>query len=77
MNIFDWTSRWAIYKPDATALEEFETGRKLSWKQLNQLSCFNAEYFTTTLGLHKGDRIAILAENGQAVEYGQPLFVIS
>ncbi|HMM12250.1 MAG TPA: AMP-binding protein [Bacteroidales bacterium] len=63
MNIFDWTSRWAIYKPDATALEEFETGRKLSWKQLNQLSCFNAEYFTTTLGLHKGDRIAILAEN--------------
>ncbi len=63
MNIFDWTSRWAIYKPEATALEEFETGRKLNWRQLDLLSCYNSGYFTNTLGLVKGDRLAILAEN--------------
>jgi fatty-acyl-CoA synthase len=63
MNVFDWTSRWAFYKPNAAALEEFETGRQLNWRQLNLLSNHNALYFTGTLGLKKGDRIAILAEN--------------
>lgn len=63
MNTFDWTSRWAIYKPEATALEEYETGRKLNWKQLDALCRLNAIYCTQTLGLKKGDRLAILAEN--------------
>lgn len=63
MNIFDWTSRWAIYKPNAIALEEFETGRKLSWKQLDLLAQCNAHFCSKTLTLGKGDRLAILAEN--------------
>lgn len=63
MNLFDWTSRWAFYKPDAIALEEFETGRKLSWKQVDNLSRLNAVFCLNTLGLKKGDRMAILAEN--------------
>ena len=63
MNVFDWTSRWAEYKPKAIALEEYETGRKLTWSQLNNLSKLSAVYCTQHLELQKGDRLAILAEN--------------
>ncbi|MBK9291003.1 MAG: long-chain fatty acid--CoA ligase [Bacteroidetes bacterium] len=75
MNVFDWTSRWAMYKPEAIALEEFETGRKLSWKQLNTLCKYQAAEFSSTHGLKKGDRIAILAENSLelAVLFGMAL----
>ncbi|MBU2557978.1 MAG: o-succinylbenzoate--CoA ligase [Bacteroidetes bacterium] len=60
---FDWTAKWKHYQPDKTAFEEFESGRSLSWKQLDQLGNFLAHQLNTEYGLKKGDRIAILSEN--------------
>ncbi len=59
----DWSLKWAEYNPEKVAVEEFETGRTLTYAQLNMLGNRFAHYFTDNMGLKKGDRIAILAEN--------------
>ena len=59
----DWSLKWAGFNPDKVAVEEYETGRTLTYAQLNRLSINFAHYFTEDIGLKKGDRIAILAEN--------------
>lgn len=63
MNSFDWTEKWLQYQPEKVVLEEFETGRSLSWRQLHNLACFRASVLAEKFGLKKGDRIALLAEN--------------
>lgn len=64
---FDWIGKWAQYQPDATAITVFETGCSYTWKQLNSLGNFLAGKLTNDLGLKKGDRVAVLAEN--SIEY--------
>lgn len=64
---FDWIGKWAQYQPDATAITVFETGYSYTWKQLNALGNFIAAQLTNDLGLKKGDRIVVLAEN--CIEY--------
>ncbi len=59
----DWSLKWAGYNPDKIAVEEYETGLSLTYGQLNKLGNSFSQYLTTELGLKKGDRIAILAEN--------------
>lgn len=59
----DWSLKWAGYTPDKIAVEEYETGNSLTYGQLNKLGNSFSRYFTAELGLKKGDRIAILAEN--------------
>lgn len=59
----DWSSRWAIYKPHAIALEEYETGRKLSWLQYNNVAGRMASFLESQYMIQKGDSIALLAEN--------------
>lgn len=59
----DWSSRWAIYKPHAIALEEYETGRKLSWLQYNNVAGRMASFLESRYKIQKGDIIALLAEN--------------
>ena len=59
----DWSRKWAGYNPDKVAVAEFETGRQLTYAQLNKLGNGFSSYFTQELELKKGDRIAILAEN--------------
>jgi fatty-acyl-CoA synthase len=59
----DWSRKWAGYNPDKVAVAEFETGRQLTYAQLNKLGNGFSSYFTQVLELKKGDRIAILAEN--------------
>lgn len=59
----DWIAKWAVYSPERIAVKEHETGNTLSYQQLNEQSNALAFYFTNQLGLVKGDRIAILAEN--------------
>jgi len=63
MNVTDWYARWASYSADKIALSEFESGRELTYHKLNMLACRMARFFTSELGLAKGDRIAILADN--------------
>jgi fatty-acyl-CoA synthase len=60
---YDWISKWAIYYPDKIAIKEYETGRNLSYKQLNNVANYLSNYFLNELKLKTGDRVVILAEN--------------
>ena len=62
----DWIAKWALYSPDKIAIKEFESGRTLSYRQLNNLGEHLAHYFTQQFDLKAGDRVAILAENSLA-----------
>lgn len=59
----DWFSKWADYNPEKVAVSEFETGKNLTYSQLNYLGNRFSTLFTYDYGLRKGDRVAILAEN--------------
>ncbi len=59
----DWVGKWTIYSPDRIAVKEYETGRELTYHQLNRMGNRLAHYLTGELGLGRGDRIALLAEN--------------
>jgi fatty-acyl-CoA synthase len=63
----DWIARWALYSPHKLAVKEYETGRTLTYAELNRLSNRLARHFMLEYGLQKGDRIALLAEN--CIEY--------
>jgi len=63
LNQYDWAAKWALYSPDKIAFKEYETGRSLSFKQLNHLGNCLAHRLSKECGLQKGDRIALLAEN--------------
>lgn len=60
---YDWTSKWAVYYPEKIAIKEFETGRTLTYCQLNNIANYLSNYFLNELELKTGDRIVILAEN--------------
>ncbi len=60
--MFDWVGNWALTTPNKTALKEAETGRTLSYSEWNNQANTVVHYFSS-IGLKKGDRIAILAEN--------------
>lgn len=49
--------------PEKTALVYVPTGQRLSYAQLNQLSVRTAQVWSAQLGLRKGDRLGILAQN--------------
>lgn len=59
----DWISKWAIYSPGKVAVKEGESGRSLTYAELNRMGNGLARYLTDELGFKKGDRIAVLAEN--------------
>lgn len=58
----DWISRWALYSPDKTALEEYESGKTCTYRQLNQMANGFVNSLTRDHKLQKGDRIVVLAE---------------
>ncbi len=59
----DWAQKWAVYSPDKVAVSEYETGRKLTYSELNRLANRLAHHLINELGMAKGERIAVLAEN--------------
>jgi len=72
MHHFDWIKRHAERTPDKLALVDARTGRKISYTQLNERANRFASYLKNTLGLQRGDRISILAQN--SAEYYEVLF---
>lgn len=58
----DWTAKWAEYQPEKIAFKEAESGKTLTYQQLNEQASGLAAILLQK-GLQKGDRIAILAEN--------------
>lgn len=59
----DWASRWALYRPTAMALKEWETQRTLTYAQLNHQANHLAVQLQRVYQLQLGDRVAVLAEN--------------
>ena len=59
----DWAAKWAVYSPDKIAFKEYETGRTLTYGELNRQGNRLANYLKEVYDLQKGDRIAILAES--------------
>ncbi|GAA4842605.1 long-chain fatty acid--CoA ligase [Algivirga pacifica] len=57
----DWFSKWAMYEPDKVAIREADSGREITYGELNKRSDLVAFAFQQ-LGLQKGDRVAILSE---------------
>lgn len=58
----DWFVKWALYSPDKIALKEHESGRTITYGDLNRMANRVAHRFTSLQGLVKGDRVAVLAE---------------
>ena len=61
MNTIDWIKKWAVYTPHHVALEEYDSGRKITYHELE--NCAN--HFIEILykrGIGKGDRIMLFAE---------------
>jgi Acyl-CoA synthetases (AMP-forming)/AMP-acid ligases II len=63
MTVFNWLEKLCMYVPDKIALKEFETGRTLTYRQLDNISNRLARQFTADLGIARGDRIALYADS--------------
>jgi fatty-acyl-CoA synthase len=63
MTVFNWLEKLCMYVPDKIALKEFETGRTLTYRQLDNISNRLSRQFTADLGIARGDRIALYADN--------------
>ena len=58
----DWAEKWALYSPDKIAVKEYETGKVLSYAQLNQAAIKTGNYLSKQYGIHPGARIAVVAD---------------
>ena len=63
---FDWIKRHAERTPDKLALVEAHTGQQWTYAQLNERANRFASYLVETVGLQRGDRVSILAQNSAA-----------
>lgn len=59
----DWARKWALYAPSKVAFKEYESGKTLTFQELDEWGNRAARWLLEELGLVKGDRIAVLAEN--------------
>ncbi|MCS6989271.1 MAG: o-succinylbenzoate--CoA ligase [Chloroherpetonaceae bacterium] len=59
----DWLEKLCLYFPNKVAMKEAETGRALTYQEFQNCASRLANVFTNELGLKRGDRVAILAEN--------------
>lgn len=53
MMVTDWFSKWADYTPDKVAVSEFETGKSLTYAELNHLGDRFSSLFTLEYGLKR------------------------
>jgi fatty-acyl-CoA synthase len=62
----DWVAHHAVHRPDAMALGCAEDGRQVSWAELDR-RVGSLTSVLAGLGVAKGDRIAVVAENDPRV----------
>jgi fatty-acyl-CoA synthase len=72
MYIGDWLGKRELLTPDRLALVDDGTGRRYTYRQLNERANRLAHALRHRLGVHKGDRVAVLAKN--RIEYLDALF---
>ncbi len=58
----DWMAKWALYSPQKIAVKEWETGRGMTYGELDRLGNRLSRHLDAQ-GIKRGDRIAVLAEN--------------
>lgn len=63
MHAADLLSQRAALSADREALVELETGRRLTYAELNRRANRTANFLAEALGIGKGDRVAVLAHN--------------
>ena len=59
---YDWTAHQANIRPNSTALVDLDTGKNLTYKELEERANRLASWFTKN-GIERGDRIALLTRN--------------
>jgi fatty-acyl-CoA synthase len=59
----DWLKRWNLYAPNSVAIQDGETGREFSYRQLFEAASSGAAFLSRAFGIKKGDRVALLATN--------------
>ncbi len=59
----NWLDRWAIYKPEAVAIREGETGRSYTYSEALILSQKLASVFRNDFGIKRGSFVSLLASN--------------
>ena len=72
---FDWIQRHAERTPDKVALVDGASGQRWTYAELNARANRLASFLGDTVGLRRGDRISILAQNSAA--YFELLFACS
>jgi fatty-acyl-CoA synthase len=60
---FDWIEHHACRSPERLAAIDIATGRRLTYAVLHQRVARLAGYLRDSVGIHRGDRIAVLARN--------------
>ncbi|MCB9059719.1 MAG: long-chain fatty acid--CoA ligase [Calditrichae bacterium] len=63
MNPFDWTAKWALYTPSRLALRDYPRQLEWTYKEFDERINNLVAYLQNTIGLKKGDRIAVLSRN--------------
>ncbi|UCC77845.1 MAG: AMP-binding protein, partial [Anaerolineales bacterium] len=69
---FDWLKRHAERTPHKLALVDAHSGRQFSYEQFNERASRFAHFLHHTLGLQRGERVSILAQNSS--DYYEVLF---
>ncbi|TCK22263.1 acyl-CoA synthetase [Pseudonocardia endophytica] len=72
--IGDWIVRRARRKPTATALVDGDTGRRMSYDELERSSAATA-HALHDLGIRRGDRVVVLMEN--SIGFMQVVFAVA
>lgn len=60
----DWIAKWAGYLPEKVAVSEYETGRTITYSELNHRGMRLAHMFCDRQKMQTGDRLMVLAEHG-------------
>ena len=69
---FDWIKRHAERTPQQLALVDAHTGRQYTYAQFNERANRLAHYLQCALGIQRGERVSILAQNSS--DYFEVLF---
>jgi fatty-acyl-CoA synthase len=72
MHHFDWIKLHAERTPDKLALVDAHTGRTFTYAQFNERANRLASFLKEELGIKRGDRVSILAQNSS--DYYEVLF---
>ena len=63
MYVIDWLAKQAALVPDKLALVDLATGRRISYRDLDERASRFAEFLRDRCGVAPGDRVAVLAHN--------------